>query len=124
MSSELHAIDSTVRYVASESVQIQSLDAMADELLGPSDRVWLKIDVQGYELEVLAGASKTIACVDGLEIEMSLVALYDGQPLIHDVLDVVNALGFELIDIEPAYRDPVSGRVLQVDGIALRRDGS
>jgi FkbM family methyltransferase len=122
MSADLQIIDKSVRYVGCEEVQVCPLDAVADELIGPSDRVWLKIDVQGYELQVLEGARRAVEKVDGLEIEMSLVPLYDGQPLMHDVLDVVRANGFELIDLAPAYRDPESGRVLQIDGIAMRRD--
>lgn len=124
MSVELRAIDETVRYVGSEAVEVRSLDAVAAEFARPDDRVWLKIDVQGYELEVLDGAADTLASVHGLEIEMSLIALYDGQPLLHEMLEVIGALGFELVDVEPAYRDPRSGRVLQVDGIALRKDRS
>lgn len=120
MSPELRTRDETVRYLGAERVDVQPLDAVAGEFLAANDRAWLKIDVQGYELAVLEGARQTLDRVAALEIEMSLSALYEGQPLMHEVLEVLRAEGFELIDIEPAYRDPGTGRVLQVDGIALR----
>jgi FkbM family methyltransferase len=121
MSSGLHAMDASVRYVGSQDVLVSTLDDIADDVIGPNDRVWLKIDVQGYELQVLDGGRQALGKADGIEIEMSLVALYDGQPLMRDVLDVLQTYGFELVDLAPEYQDPVSGRVLQVNGIALRR---
>lgn len=120
MSSDLHEMDPSVRYIGREEVQMCALDDIGDGLINAGDRVWLKVDVQGYELEVLEGAHRTLGQVSGLEVEMSLVPLYDGQPLMHDVLDALRASGFRVVDLWPAYCDIHTGRVLQIDGIALR----
>lgn len=84
-------------------------------------RSFIKIDVQGGEGLVLAGASETLKQVDGLQIELSLTELYAGQPLFQDVLAQLLPLGFDLYDISPAYRDPANYRLKQVDAVLLRR---
>lgn len=84
-------------------------------------RSFIKIDVQGGEGLVLAGATETLKQVEGLQIELSLTELYAGQPLFEDVLAELLQLGFELYDISPAYRDPATYRLMQVDTVLLRR---
>ena len=46
----------------------------------------LKIDVQGYELELLKGAEKTLTILDSIYVELSFLPLYDGQPMAHEVV--------------------------------------
>ena len=50
-------------FVASETVDVVTLDSLQTAICGPDDRTWLKIDVQGYEAEVLAGAQRTLSQV-------------------------------------------------------------
>ena len=45
----------------------------------------LKIDVQGYELEVLKGCQELLNCFDFIYIECSFVELYKKQPLYNEV---------------------------------------
>ena len=45
-------------YVGTEAVTVERLDTVAAELIGPRDRAYLKLDVQGYELEVLRRGSR------------------------------------------------------------------
>lgn len=54
-----------------------SKSELNDASLSPEDSVWLKIDTQGYEREVLKGASRLMPRVRALECELSLVPLYD-----------------------------------------------
>jgi hypothetical protein len=43
-------------------------------------RVFLKTDTQGYDLKVLAGARRTLDRTIGIQIELSVVAIYEGMP--------------------------------------------
>ena len=105
------------RYVGDESVPIARLDDLRSELVGPDDRVYLKIDTQGYELEVLNGAVETLGQVVAADIELSLAPLYEGAPLVGEVLAFLDARALVPVWLEPAFTDPDTGRLLQVDGL-------
>jgi FkbM family methyltransferase len=108
-------------YVAEELIEICTLDELATEVVRPGERVWLKLDVQGYELAVLRGADHTLDQVEVVETELSLVELYKGQALLKDVVNHLNVGGFGAWFFEPVFRDPATGELLQVDGIFARR---
>jgi FkbM family methyltransferase len=110
---------------APESAVTGSIDvevARLDDLgaVRPGERAYLKIDVQGTELDVLRGAAGTLAAVRLLEAELSTVTLYDGQALIGEVIQHVHGLGFDPIGLERAFRDRETGDVLQVNGLFRR----
>jgi FkbM family methyltransferase len=105
-------------YVRSEEVPAHRLDDLG--LTGPADRVYLKADVQGFEQRILAGAARTLESVSLLEVELSLVELYDGGPLYTEMIGLLADLGFDPIWIEPGFCDAESGRLLQFDGIFAR----
>jgi FkbM family methyltransferase len=112
-------------YIGTEEAPIYRLDSVAPEILRPNDVAFLKMDVQGFEKQVIAGGKSTIndRCV-GMQIEMSLVPLYEGDMLIREALDLVYSLGFMLTELVPGSRDIRNGRMLQADGIFFREEPS
>jgi FkbM family methyltransferase len=88
-----------------------------DSLVPEGCRPYLKLDLQGYELEALHGASGTLGFAVAVEVELSTVRLYEGAPLLPEVLSFLDARGFSLFSVEPALVDYESGRVLQLDGL-------
>jgi FkbM family methyltransferase len=107
-------------YIGEERVRVFPLDALRSRLLQPDDIVWLKLDVQGYEFHALKGATQTLEQVTALEMELSLVPLYEGQVLFCESIERLTALGFHLISVEDAFQDTVRGHTLQVNGIFQR----
>ncbi|BBZ51268.1 hypothetical protein MHEI_29850 [Mycobacterium heidelbergense] len=81
------------------------------------------MDVQGYEKLVLAGGNSTVndRCI-GMQLELSLLPLYEGGMLIREALDLVYAMGFTLAGLQPCLSDPRNGRMLQAEGIFFRED--
>ena len=108
------------QYVGTETVEIRTLDSIFDSLRSPGDNVYLKIDTQGYEGRVIKGAEKCLTHIATIQIEMSLVGLYQDQMLFDDMYCLMCGKGYELVSIETGFSDPVSGRILQVDGIFHR----
>ena len=110
-------------YIGTEDVRINRLDSVMPAILRPTDVTFLKIDVQGFEKQVLAGSKSTLNehCV-GMQLELSFLPLYQGGMLIPEALDLVYSLGFTLTGLQPCFTDPRNGRMLQADGIFFRED--
>ena len=114
------AAASRSKYVGKEVVEIVTLDDQVD--LGASTRQFIKIDTQGYELEVLRGANQVLTSARGLQVEISLTELYAGQAAFLDVITFIQDRGFNLWSINPGFRDPKTSQLLQCDAIFFRGD--
>ncbi len=109
-------------YVGDETVDMVRLDDLRRDVIRPGDRPFLKIDVQGFEHEVLKGGELSLAAMRGVELELTLKTLYAGQPRMHDLLGELCAAGFTPFSFETAFMDFRTGRVLQVDAVLVRDD--
>lgn len=106
-------------FIGTETVHVARLDDAAPPLIGERDRVMLKLDVQGYELGVLGGGASTLERADVVEIELTVVRLYEEQPLWRETLDYLLEADFEVVSLDPILHD-ADGRLLQMDGIFAR----
>jgi FkbM family methyltransferase len=109
-------------YCGSEDVQVERLDSVLQELCPGDEPVLLKIDTQGYEVEVLHGAAGILPRVAALQLELSLIPVYEGAPSLIAVASLVEELGFELFHLLPGLLDERRGRLLQADGFFVRRE--
>ena len=110
-----------VRYVGTEVVPISRLDFLPSGFLQNGEKqIFLKVDVQGYELQVLDGAKELLKRIVGAQLEVSFVALYKGQALVPPLIDYMMRKGFEIWGIIPGFTDNSSGRMLQADLIFFR----
>lgn len=80
------------------SVQMQPLDGLNEELDG-LDIDFIKMDVEGSELDIIQGAGRTLESVFGVEVEIWFNTIYKGQPLFADVDRSLRELGFHLFDV-------------------------
>jgi FkbM family methyltransferase len=107
-------------YIGTENIELRTLDSLWDRLVKPGERAFLKLDVQGFEMEALRGAERSLPKVDGVQAELSLVPLYEGAPEWTEVISYLQERGFHVAALQPAFDDPKTGEVLQVDGIFTR----
>jgi FkbM family methyltransferase len=112
------------RYVSTETVRVETLDSAFGRWVRPDDRVWLKIDTQGHERDVLAGAAASLPRIETIELEMSPVGLYEGEALFTEMFDWLVARGFACVHLQPGLYDPADERLLSVDGYFHRGGGS
>jgi FkbM family methyltransferase len=107
-------------YLGSEKVKLYKLDTIAAKYLKAGEEIFLKIDVQGYEDRVLNGAREILTKVKGIQLELSLVPVYKEGLIFEKMLEGMNAIGFELCYLSPAFYHPITGRLLQVDCVFFR----
>lgn len=108
-------------YVGSERVPIFKLDRVANRYLDKNSNLFIKIDTQGYEWQVLDGASETLKRAKGVLCELSLVPLYHEQRLWRDIVDRLDQQGFVLWALQKGFANPKTGQSLQMDGIFIRK---
>lgn len=100
-----------------EAVPVHTLDDCVDA--PPRRPALLKIDVQGYELEVLRGARQTLRSIDAVYVEASYMELYAGQALHDQVVAELADNGFDLAGtFNPLHH---GGRLMQADHLYVRR---
>ncbi|MFC4471057.1 FkbM family methyltransferase [Streptomyces xiangluensis] len=109
------------RYVDVQEAEQLRLDAIWPEVVDPVERVFLKIDVQGYEGAVLEGAGDLVGQCSGLQMEVSSVPLYEGGLLLEDALRIAqHQHGMTLAALVPGFTDIRTGQMLQCDAVFLR----
>ena len=109
-------------YIATEDVPVTTVRALLDEYLLAPERTLLKIDTQGFEDEVLAGAGDLVGEFAAIQLELSLVELYAGQKLFDDHYSLMRGRGYELHIIDPGFSSP-TGQMLQCDALFVRAEG-
>lgn len=80
----------------------------------------LKIDTQGYETEVLDGASRSLEHIEWLIAELSFLPLYEGERSFLEVLEILRVRGFRFERPVGALKHPATGEYLQIDSLFRR----
>ncbi len=111
------SVDGTPR-----TVPVVSLDQLTAEknLSGP---YLIKLDVQGAELQVLAGAARTLQQTEVVMLEGTLFATMIGGPQLFDLVSRMKELGFVVYDMYPILYRPLDNALAQVDLIFVREHG-
>ncbi|HEY5536747.1 MAG TPA: FkbM family methyltransferase [Ignavibacteria bacterium] len=108
------------KIIGKENIKVYTLDSIADKFIVDNNITFLKIDTQGFEEKVLKGAETTLKRVKGVQLELSLVKLFEGQKLYLELIEMMKSFGFDLYSVEPAFTDKRTGRLLQVNGLFFR----
>jgi FkbM family methyltransferase len=103
-------------YVGGETVEIATLDDVLTNEISPTDRLCVKLDCQGYEGEVLKGATATLERTLMVVMELSLVDVYEGALRFDEAVPKMRELGFVLTSLDPIFSDPATKELLQADG--------
>jgi FkbM family methyltransferase len=101
-------------------VMIERLDDFA-QTLKVKNPLLVKIDVQGFEDQVLAGGMRTITQANVIIIETSFCPLYENQPLFDDIYLILKNHNYLYAGALESLRDPLSGRILQEDSIFIKK---
>jgi FkbM family methyltransferase len=107
---DLNQVQSTIE------VAVTRLDDVLPSLVRSDgrSRLYLKLDTQGFDLEVVKGSAKTLADVAALQTEASIVPIYAGMPDYITSIRTLEAHGFRLAGIFPVS-PPSALQLLEVD---------
>jgi len=98
-----------------------TIDSILKEL-GSAQPDLIKLDIQGYELEALKGASLAMEKAQAILMEVSIIDMYHNNPLLHDVTVFMNDRDFVAYDICALMRRPLDMALAQVDIIFVPRN--
>jgi len=83
----------------------------------------IKIDTQGFELEVLRGASAVLEQTEIVILEVSFFRLFTSNPIFSEVVIFMAERGFEMYDLLGSSTRPLDGALAQADVVFARRNG-
>jgi FkbM family methyltransferase len=113
---------SDIRVVNTEKVPMSTLDIFVKEHFAEGNaRILLKMDTQGFDLEVFDGASESIPRICALISELSLMPIYEGMPRYDEMLETYEKSGFAVSGIFPVTRTSDLA-LIEVDCLMIRRD--
>lgn len=109
-----------------EVVPIERLENILSELVdGIADpKIFLKVDVQGYDLEVIKGLGAAVSQISALQVELAFQSLYDNATnLLVDAVPQLEKLGFQVAGMFPVTYEADGVRLLEVDCLMARPTG-
>jgi FkbM family methyltransferase len=109
------ALDGETRRIA-----MRRLDSLLPETL--ERPVFLKVDTQGAEIEVLKGLGKRIGEIDLLVLEATLMPLRNGIPQFADIVRFCDEAGFAVYDLLEGHMRALDGALAQIDVAFVRKD--
>lgn len=94
---------------------MRTVDGIVAEHYSNRPPQMLKIDVQGYELEVLKGAEGTLRQLQGILAEVNLIDIYKGVPVLAETMSWLHERGWGAFDVCEFHRRPLDGALWQID---------
>jgi FkbM family methyltransferase len=103
----------------SVEVELTTLDKVMSQVSAVESDVLIKLDVQGYEKQVILGGQQTLATARACIIEINLMELYRGQPSFSELVALFHNLGYRYAgNLDQVYDH--SGKVVYIDALFLR----
>lgn len=100
--------------IARQNISISTIDKQLEILGLRPQETMLKLDVQGFEVEVLKGASQSLSKIPLCYLEASITPLYEGEISFLPILIELSKFGHEVIDVYRGIKAK-NGQLLQLD---------
>jgi len=112
----------SAKYIGQLETPIYTLDSVFSNIANTADKVCLKIDTQGFEDKVLAGAAESLKKITLLQLELSLIPLYEGGKTIEWMMPYLKNLGFEPILFLPGFIDRTTEQIQQLEALFIKKN--
>ena len=108
-----------IKVVGTEDVFIDTLDHLTIKYKIQSG-YWLKIDVQGFEREVLTGAKQVLKEAKVVQIELALTPSYQNGSYIEEIISTLRNEGFVVYSLLAGYSNYTTGKMYEAEGFFVR----
>jgi len=107
-----------------EKISLTTLDSIINEHCPKAKNIYIKVDVQGFELQVMQGLKEHIDKVIGCRLEMAVNTNDDkNQPNMWEIIEYMRGIGFSLVHLnDDVWRHPKTKELLYVDGVFLNKN--
>lgn len=121
-SGSTHEFDAHNTVARVEHVDLRRLDTVFDEIRSRTKarNFYLKLDTQGYDLEVIKGATQSLPHIRAIQTEIAVQPLYAGMPGYLTSIESLTGLGFDITGLFPVTRDKAL-RVVEFDCTLINR---
>jgi len=109
-----------LKIVKKEKVQMYKLDNFIKKYGKINKRLFLKLDTQGYEMNILK-ACKNLHKFEGINLEVQIKQYYKTNFSFENIFNLLAKKEFKLVDLEPGFRDK-DGSVIEFDAVFLKRN--
>lgn len=109
-------------YIDKQTIDIKRLDDIISEFCDSNSKVFVKIDTQGFEKEVILGSQKVLRNILAFQLELPLIEIYKNENTFFELIDLMKSINYRLVKIEPGWSDPKTGYTVEVDGIFIKSD--
>ncbi len=116
-------LKSTSKMVKKEEVQVHKLDTIVSNYIKDpaASKILLKIDTQGFEKEVLAGAEELLKHVTAIKIEIPLTPIYENVGLgFYETFEFLRENGYKPYSFNNEGVNLKTGRVNTIDGLFVK----
>ena len=110
------------KYISKETINLITLDRVLTENRFKKKNIFVKIDTQGYEKNILIGASKVLKKIKGIMLEVSVVPIYKGEKNFIEMIKFMEKKGFYVWAIERGFSNKNTARVFQLDIIFINKN--
>jgi FkbM family methyltransferase len=104
-------------------IPVVTLKSIADEKFQKYKKILLKIDVQGYEPEVMEGTGIFLNKIDVVILEVSLFRFYKDSPDFYDIVTYMKKKGFVVYDVVEGINRPIDYALAQKDVVFVKENG-
>jgi len=108
-------------YIGKQKASIKKIDTFIDSENLIKNNLFLKIDTQGFEYQVINGSIKNLKNIRAILCELTLVELYEGQKLWLEIVELLAANNFEIWSLEKGFQNSKNKQILQIDCIFLNK---
>lgn len=105
----------------SSSVEVKTLDSVFDSAIADRN-IFVKIDVQGFEKQVVEGGVETLKKSSVIFVELSFLELYKNQAVFDEMYNSIVDLGFTFFGHVGVMNSPHTGLALDADCVFIRND--